>query len=103
MTARRANKVDGNQTQIVEALRAAGCSVQSLADVGNGCPDILVGTRGQCIALELKQPGERLTPKQKKWHALWLGNAHIAYSAAEALAIVEHYRKRAAIVDRASA
>lgn len=39
---RNPNKVDANQAEIVKALRKAGCRVQSLAVVGDGCPDLLV-------------------------------------------------------------
>lgn len=39
---RRAGRIDANQAEIVKALRAIGCSVQSLAGVGNGCADLVV-------------------------------------------------------------
>lgn len=42
---RRAARTDANQTAIVEALRKCGASVQSLAAVGKGVPDLLVGLR----------------------------------------------------------
>ena len=77
---RRAAKIDANQTQVVEALRAAGATVQSLAAVGQGVPDLLVGFRGQTILLEVKNgrapPSERrLTEDQLKWHGEWRGGA----------------------------
>lgn len=40
----RAAKVDKNQPEIVEALRAEGAVVQHLHAVGVGCPDLLVGS-----------------------------------------------------------
>ena len=75
---RRAAKVDANQTQVVEALRAAGATVQSLAAVGQGVPDLLVGFRGQTVLLEVKDgrkpPSERrLTEQQLDWHGAWRG------------------------------
>ena len=75
---RRAAKVDANQTQVVEALRAAGATVQSLAAVGQGVPDLLVGFQGQTILMEVKDgrkpPSERrLTEDQLKWHGEWRG------------------------------
>lgn len=77
---RRAAKIDANQTQVVEALRAAGATVQSLAAVGQGVPDLLVGFRGQTVLLEVKDgrkpPSERrLTEDQLKWHGAWRGGA----------------------------
>lgn len=75
---RRAAKVDANQEQVVEALRAAGASVQTLAAVGKGVPDLLVGYQGQTLLLEVKDgrkpPSERrLTEDQLKWHGAWRG------------------------------
>jgi hypothetical protein len=75
---RRAAKIDANQTPVVEALRAAGATVQSLAAVGQGVPDLLVGFQGQTVLLEVKDgrkpPSERrLTDDQLKWHGAWRG------------------------------
>jgi len=90
---RRAAKVDGNQGDIVAALEAVGASVQSLAAVGAGCPDLLVGYHGTNYALELKDPAQapsdrRLTPMQKKWHAEWKGRAHLVETVDQALLVV---------------
>lgn len=76
----RAAKIDANQEQIVTALRAAGATVQSLAGVGKGVPDLLVGYQGQTLLLEIKDgrkpPSERLlTEYQLKWHGSWKGGA----------------------------
>jgi hypothetical protein len=75
---RRAAKVDANQEQIVEALRTAGATVQTLAAVGKGVPDLLVGFQGKTLLLEVKDgrrpPSERrLTEDQLKWHGAWRG------------------------------
>jgi hypothetical protein len=75
---RRAAKVDANQTEIVAALRSLGATVQSLASVGHGCPDLLVGFRGQTLLMEVKDgkkpPSERkLNDDQLRWHGAWHG------------------------------
>lgn len=75
---RRAAKIDANQTQVVEALRAAGAIVQSLAAVGQGVPDLLVGFQGKTLLMEVKDgrkpPSQRqLTEDQLKWHGAWRG------------------------------
>lgn len=41
-----AKRTDGNQAEIVRALRSAGATVQTLHTVGKGCPDLVVGFRG---------------------------------------------------------
>ncbi len=76
----RAAKIDANQEQIVTALRAAGATVQSLAGVGKGVPDLLVGYQGQTLLMEVKDghkpPSARLlTEDQLKWHGSWKGGA----------------------------
>jgi Holliday junction resolvase len=75
---RRAAKIDANQTQVVEALRAAGATVQSLAAVGQGVPDLLVGFQSKTLLMEVKDgrkpPSARqLTEDQLKWHGAWRG------------------------------
>ena len=75
---RRAARIDANQELIVSALRAAGASVQRLAGVGVGVPDLLVGYQGKTLLLEIKDgkkpPSERrLTEDQLKWHGAWRG------------------------------
>jgi hypothetical protein len=75
---RRAARVDSNQDQVVEALRAAGATVQSLAAVGQGVPDLLVGFQGQTLLMEVKNGRKplsqrQLTEDQLKWHGAWRG------------------------------
>jgi len=74
----RAARVDDNHVAVVEALRKAGAMVQSLAAVGDGVPDLLIGIRGKLALFEIKDgsksPSRRkLTPDQVKWHEQWAG------------------------------
>lgn len=46
MARRRAARIDANHTDIVVTLRGVGHSVQSLANVGQGVPDLLIGAPG---------------------------------------------------------
>lgn len=91
---RRAAKVDGNQRAVVDALRAAGCTVVSMAALGDGAPDLLVGYQGNTVLLEVKDGAQRpsarkLTPLQEKWHAGWRGRpVLVVNSADEALAVI---------------
>lgn len=81
----RAAKVDGNQAEIVKALRAAGATVQHLHKVGEGCPDILAGFRSENYILELKQPKGKVNKLQKEWHDNWRGHVFVVRSVDEAL------------------
>lgn len=92
---RRAAKVDANHGEVVKALRAVGCSVLSLAAVGNGCPDLLVCVpwNRRLHLIEVKDgsrpPSERkLTDDQVKFHANWKGPIHVVMNVEQALAVV---------------
>ena len=76
----RAAKIDANHEAVVLALRAVGATVQSLAGVGKGVPDLLVGFQNQTILMEIKDgnksPSARLlTEDQLRWHGSWNGGA----------------------------
>lgn len=57
-------RIDANQSEIVAALRACGCTVAITSDVGGGFPDLVVGYQGRNFLLEIKTPGGKLTPDQ---------------------------------------
>jgi hypothetical protein len=76
----RAAKVDANHAAVVSALRAAGASVESLAGVGKGVPDLLIGVPGtkRLALFEVKdgskpKSAQKLTPAQELWHSKWSG------------------------------
>lgn len=85
---RRAAKVDTNQTQIVSALEAAGATVQSLAAIGKGCPDILAAFRGDMWLMEIKHGNGKTNDLQKKWHIEWNAPVHVVYGPEEALKVI---------------
>jgi hypothetical protein len=84
---RRAAKVDANQDQIVQALKAAGATVQSLAPIGHGCPDILCGFRGANLLMEIKNPDgrDRVEKDQTRWHIEWNAPVHVVRTPDDAL------------------
>jgi len=86
-------KVDRNHAEVVEALRKAGASVQSLAQIGRGVPDLLVATHKGMWLMEVKDgkksPSQRLlTEDELQWHWNWKQPVYIVYSATEALAVL---------------
>lgn len=92
-----AKRIDANQPDIVRALRKIGASVQSLASVGHGCPDLLVGYRNKNFTFELKDPSQppskrRLTPDETEWHQSWKGQIHVIETFEEALKIISQTR-----------
>jgi hypothetical protein len=76
---RRRARIDANHGEIVKILRLAGATVHSMAEVGEGCPDLLVGYRGRTVLVEVKDPSKppsarKLTPAQEDWHKTWNGS-----------------------------
>lgn len=98
---RYAAKIDANQPDIVAALRMIGCSVQSMAGIGDGCPDLLVGFKGKFFPMNLcmevkdgaKVPSaQQLTKAEAEWFDTWRGQKIVVRSVAEALAVVQEAR-----------
>lgn len=90
---RRIAKVDDNQGKIVKELRARGCSVKSLAQLGNGIPDLLVGRKGFNFLLEVKRgdlppSGQKLTSDEHEFITQWRGQVAVVNSVAQALEAV---------------
>ena len=84
-------RVDANQKEIVHALQAIGCSVETI-----GKPvDLLVGYRGQTFLLECKNPdtayGRKAKPGtivQRDFFRGWKGQLAIVSSPEEAIEVV---------------
>lgn len=89
----RAKREDVNHAEIRDGLRKAGYYVWDMHDMGDGFPDLLCCTKVYSIAvlLEVKQPGEKLTPAQVEFHKKYPGPKAIVYSLGEALAVMEHF------------
>ncbi len=90
---RRAARTDANQSQIVQGLRDAGCTVAVLSGVGRGVPDIIAGIRGRNWFFEIKDGAKppsarKLTPDEAAWFATWRGQANVVESLQEALNII---------------
>lgn len=95
----RNGRTDGNHTKIVRELRQLGYAVQSLADLGDGVPDIIIAPRN--VLIEIKDPSQppskrRLTPQEKKWHEVWLaagGQVATCETTEEILKVLDSRRK----------
>lgn len=90
---KRAAHCDANHAEIVAHLKAIGCSVLSLAAVGKGCPDLLVGRRAVNVLIEVKNPLQKpskrkLNEGQVDFHRRWGGQIAVAHTPAEAEAVV---------------
>ncbi len=85
MTPRWSAKADENQAEIVEALRRAGASVQTLHRLGQGVPDLLVGYQGRNLLMEIKGEKGKLTTEEERFFEDWSGQVAVVRSAEDAL------------------
>ena len=90
---RRAARVDDNHRSIAVALKAIGCSVLSLAPLGKGAPDLLVGYWGRNTILEVKDgskpPSKRkLTPDEEAFAEAWRGQYAVVETVEQAIEAV---------------
>jgi len=84
-----AKRVDANQPEIVAALRQCGATVQHLHELGQGCPDIVVGYRGLNYLLEIKSSEKAtMTRVEEWWHEEWKGQVARVDTVDEALEAV---------------
>ncbi len=96
---RRAAKVDSNHRVVVEAFRGLGCTVQSLAAVGAGVPDLLVGCGGRNYLVEVKdgakaKSSRKLTDAQVTWQRMWRGDVALVESVEDAARCVQDWRRQ---------
>lgn len=70
------HQIDRNAKEIIQALEAGGCSVESI-----GRPvDIAVGLRGRSYLFEIKQPKAKLRESQIKFINRWVGHVGVLRS-----------------------
>lgn len=86
-------RTDANHAEIIAALRAVGCSVVSLHQVGGGVPDLLVARAGETWCMEVKDgslppSARRLTFDELRFSQTWRGKYAVVTSAEEARRIV---------------
>jgi hypothetical protein len=104
---RGAAKVDRTHREVVSALRSLGCSVQSLAAVGGGVPDLLVGFSGRAYLVEVKDgsaapSARRLTPAQAQWREAWRGPWALVLGAEDVPDLVSQWRRESQTCEIAS-
>lgn len=94
----RARKIDANQKDIVNELRARGYSVAITSSLGKGFPDLVIA-KGKTVLVELKDgkkpPSQRkLTPDEKEFIDRWKGEIIVANSIEDILTTYEIKQKK---------
>jgi hypothetical protein len=71
---RKYGRLDGNQKPLVAYAQAFGASWVSMASLGQGVPDGLLGYHGKTWLVEFKTEDGTLTPDQDEFIAKWRGS-----------------------------
>lgn len=103
-----AKRVDGNQAEIVRALRGIGASVVCTHTLGQGMTDLVVDYHGRTCLMEIKDPLQppskrRLTPAQAEFHAAWTGPIYTVETPEEAVLCVTRLAKHTTTVEKEKA
>lgn len=102
---RKRARVDANQRELVAYAEAHGASWQSLANIGDGVPDGLLGLHGHTFLCEFKTAKGSLTEDQREFIRLWRGSpVHILRTTEDVERLLSTVlpNKRAPRVDRHS-
>lgn len=94
---RYANRVDKNQSAIVDYMREQGAIVEVMHLAKMGFPDLVAFYQGRILLVEVKRPRGKLTKAQKEWHKRAGGYAAIVRSIDEATLLLEEAEKGGSI------
>jgi Holliday junction resolvase len=91
---KRNAKKDGNQTRLVNQLRACGISVAITHRLGDGFPDIVAGWQGKNYLLEIKDPAQvpskrKLSKDEEIFRDAWKGQYDIVETLDDVLQIIK--------------
>lgn len=87
----RRKRIDQNQREIADALRAAGVGVCILSGAGDGIPDLLCANFERTWLVEVKTKDGSLTADQTRFSATWPGEIQLVRTVDDALSTI---RKR---------
>jgi Holliday junction resolvase len=92
---RHARRVDANQSQVVDELRARGWFVFSLAATGRGCADLLIARKGVMKLIEVKDgskiPSARKLTTKEALFAFHMQQAGCPVIRVESIADIDRY------------
>lgn len=86
-------RVDNNHKEIADTARQMGWSVISLAQLGKGVPDLLLGSPGINLLVEIKTRDGKLTEDQKDFFKMWKGPKRIIYDRVSLINLLNSIKK----------
>ena len=85
---------DENHKEMLAAARSWGYGVVDLGRVGAGVPDTLISKGFFGVLVEIKKPKGKVSDRQKKWHADWVGIPVVIAHTVDELREVLHEQER---------
>ena len=77
-------RTDANQKALRTHAEALGASFVSLANLGEGCSDAMLGWRGETFLVEFKTEKGYLTEQQRQFNRRWQGGkVHVVRTEAD--------------------
>lgn len=68
------HRKDLTHKEVADALKACGCTVRDLSQIGDNGPDLLVGVIGRDYQVEVKSDGGALSVAQTNYIQDWRGS-----------------------------
>jgi hypothetical protein len=91
---RKRARIDANQPALVALAKAYGASWVSMAPLGEGVPDGLLGHQGTTHVVEFKMPKGSLTPDQRTFIREWNGSpVHVLRTEADVARLLTQERR----------
>jgi hypothetical protein len=87
-------RTDANHAEVIGWFLEMGCTVRDTSQVGLGFPDIVVGTIGRTILVEIKTADGDLLPSQHTFNAKWRGERpYLVRTQVDCIDLVQRIRK----------
>ena len=86
-------RVDENHAEVKQAFEALGCTVVSLAPLGDGVGDLLVGCDMRNYMVEVKAGDKKLTPDETRFCRNWRGHWQLINDAQQVPGAVREWRR----------
>lgn len=93
MRSRLPHRRDANQDEIVRAFEQLGCSVADTSALGDDFPDIVVGTAGRNLLVEIKTDAGKLSHGQDGFRERWRGRYDVVRNCGDVVLLVQAVRK----------
>ena len=91
----RPSKIDANQGALVDTFEACGWWTVDCHELGRGRPDLFAGPRfaGWFVPVEVKMPGEKLSPAEVKFYEKYPEMKNIISTDADVMELVKRWTR----------